>query len=269
MGLGTQLREHLRQLDPSLTPEKITTSDIELTEDELKEAIEKAKEEKVKRIQLEEWYSRINASPVYKQYTPAELWIALTKTKSSNGKNFTVDDDNKPALMQLCLYFAKDQRFVGDLNKGILLKGANGTGKSHVMSFFCQNQNLSFRFVKTRDIENNTLAENDDSRGSNLFKYSNLIEVPVNENTFGHQHVGCCFDDLGSESVPVKVWGTEKNLMSEILCTRYDNKLPSNATHITTNLAPSELEKLYGTRVRDRLKEMCNEITLTGKSRRK
>lgn len=248
--------------------EKTTTNDVELTEEEVAQAIQVAKAEKIIRLAKDAWYAKISAAPVYKLYTPAELWVLLMKTRSANGKKFVVDEDNKNAVMQLCLYFANDSRFVGDLNKGLILKGANGTGKSHLMSFFTQNQNLSYRFVKTRDIENNCLAETEDNRGTNLFKYSNLLDIAVNENSFGHKHVGCCFDDLGSESVPVKIWGTEKNIMSEIICSRYDNKLPGKATHITTNLTPSELERLYGTRVRDRLKEMCNEITLTGKSRR-
>lgn len=252
-----------------MTQRKITTNDIELTEEEVKQAIEKAKEEKVQRLERENWYNKIKAIPVFRQYSAEELYILLIQTKSATGNKFIVDDDNKNAVYQLCFYFANDKKFKGDLTKGIILKGSNGTGKSHLMAFFSQNQNLSYRFIKTRDIENNCLAENEENRGSNLFKYSNLLDVAVNGNSFGHVHVGCCFDDLGSESVPVKIWGTEKNIMSEILCTRYDNKLPGNSTHITTNLTPSELEKLYGTRVKDRLREMCNEITVTGKSRRK
>lgn len=237
-----------------------------MTEEEIVAALEKAKEEKAQRLLLEDWNNRIKASPVYQQFTAEELWLGLSKTRSATGKKFTLTQDNKIAVQQLCFYFSKDKRFNGDVMKGILLKGPNGTGKSHLMSFFMQNQNLSYRFVKTRDIENGCLAENDETRGSNFFKYSNLIENSVNGNAFGHIMVGCCFDDLGSESVPVKIYGTEKNVMAEIICSRYDNKLEGRATHITTNLAPSELEKLYGSRVRDRLREMCNEITVAGKS---
>ena len=49
--------------------------------------------------------------------------------------------------------------------------------------------------------------------------------------------------------------------MGEILLSRYDlfvaKKIP---THLTTNLSASEIESLYGNRVRSRLREMVNLI---------
>ena len=57
--------------------------------------------------------------------------------------------------------------------------------------------------------------------------------------------------------------------MEQILLNRYDNNLPFKFTHITTNKSVDEIEQMYGTRVRSRMKEMFNMIVLDGKDRRK
>ena len=50
--------------------------------------------------------------------------------------------------------------------------------------------------------------------------------------------------------------------MAEILLSRYDlMKYEGVITHATTNLNADELEKIYGNRVRSRLREMFNLIS--------
>lgn len=49
--------------------------------------------------------------------------------------------------------------------------------------------------------------------------------------------------------------------MAEILLSRYDIFTAKKIqTHITTNLSASEIENIYGNRVRSRLREMINLI---------
>ena len=49
--------------------------------------------------------------------------------------------------------------------------------------------------------------------------------------------------------------------MAEILLSRYDIFTSKKIqTHITTNLSASEIENVYGNRVRSRLRELCNLI---------
>jgi len=49
--------------------------------------------------------------------------------------------------------------------------------------------------------------------------------------------------------------------MAEIILSRYDLFIRHKMlTHFTTNLSADEIEKLYGARVRSRLREMCNLI---------
>ncbi len=69
-----------------------------------------------------------------------------------------------------------------------------------------------------------------------------------------------CFDDLGTEN-NLKYYGNECNVMAEILLSRYDLFTAKKIqTHITTNLSASEIENVYGNRVRSRLREMLNLI---------
>ena len=69
-----------------------------------------------------------------------------------------------------------------------------------------------------------------------------------------------CFDYLGTEN-NLKYYGNECNVMAEILLSRYDIFTSKKIqTHITTNLSASEIENVYGNRVRSRMREMFNLI---------
>ncbi len=58
--------------------------------------------------------------------------------------------------------------------------------------------------------------------------------------------------------------------MAEVLLSRYDLFVSQHMiTHLTTNLAASELEELYGDRVRSRLREMFNLIAFDKNSKDK
>lgn len=59
----------------------------------------------------------------------------------------------------------------------------------------------------------------------------------------------------------MKYYGNECNSMSEILLSRYDLFIQKGTlTHITTNLSASELESVYGSRVRSRMREIFNLV---------
>ena len=59
-------------------------------------------------------------------------------------------------------------------------------------------------------------------------------------------------------------------MMAEILITRYEHFVENNAiTHITTNLSASEIERVYGNRVRSRLRQMFNLIAFDSNAKDK
>ena len=78
-----------------------------------------------------------------------------------------------------------------------------------------------------------------------------------------------CFDDLGTEN-SLKYYGNDCNIMAEILLSRYDLFISQKLiTHLTTNLNSSEIEQMYGSRVRSRMREMFNLVSFSNKSKDK
>ena len=55
--------------------------------------------------------------------------------------------------------------------------------------------------------------------------------------------------------------------MAEILLSRYDLFITQKLiTHLTTNLNSSEIEQIYGARVRSRMREMFNLVSFSNDS---
>jgi site-specific recombinase XerD len=74
---------------------------------------------------------------------------------------------------------------------------------------------------------------------------------------------------LGAEQ-QIKHFGNDCNVMAEILITRYEHFIDNKSkTHITTNLSASEIEKLYGNRLRSRMRNMFNVISFDANSKDK
>ena len=74
-------------------------------------------------------------------------------------------------------------------------------------------------------------------------------------------------DEFGREPIPASSYGTKMNVLQFLLQLRYDHRRTS-ITHITTNMAPDNLEPLYGDYVADRCKEMFNFLEFNGESLR-
>lgn len=72
-----------------------------------------------------------------------------------------------------------------------------------------------------------------------------------------------CLDDLGIEPVEIQSWGNIKTPMIDLLQIRYDLQL---YTMVTTNIAPENIEGIYGARVADRCREMFVPIKFKGES---
>lgn len=241
--------------------EKITESfdNIQLTQEEIEEALRRGREEKYYQLKREEYNNRLKAQRQYPKYTAEQL-------RSYFMMQYTIDEVNEGPVNQICRYFAGDSSFAGDLDKGLFLMGGVGVGKTSVMQFFIRNQRFSYRMEPCRDVETNFAALGDEY----LQKVSNNLPIAVNADPFGNKEIGFCFDDLGTEANG-KHYGKEKNVMAEVILNRYDNKMPYVSTHITTNLTADEIRQQYGTRVTDRIREMFNIIKfpMDAKSRRK
>jgi len=181
-------------------------------------------------------------------------------------KEFIVDDSNRLLYNKLLQYFTGDKDFENggySLQKGILILGNVGVGKTEIMRFFQKNKKSCFVIKSCHEIADDyMLYENEINE-----VYSTPIERAMNDpDVFFQKYIGYCFDDLGTEEVKNN-YGNKKNVMADILLTIYEKKEYSKF-HMTTNLQPEEIEQMYGTRVRSRIREMFNVFTLNGKDRR-
>lgn len=234
-------------------------SHIELSEAEQSEALREARSKKHYHLKEIEYKKSLAKTLEFPKYTAEQIFQYF-------GMQYDVEGNNVDIINQLCFYFSEDRRFKGDLNKGLILFGGVGVGKTSLLKFFQRNQVFSYRVVSAREVETEFAQVGD----SAIDEFSSNRQIANNSNPFGHQIVGYCFDDIGTEA-NAKHYGKEKNVIAELLLNRYDNNLPKQSTHITTNLSVSELTSFYGTRVTDRIKEMMNVIQFDkdAKSRRK
>jgi len=190
------------------------------------------------------------------------------------GKNFRIYKEDEPLIFKLCCYYIQDHYSCAqmgiDTNKGILLSGPVGCGKTSLMKLLLHlaPHKTNYEIIPTRNIVFN-------------FNTSGFAVIEKYNETKNY-----CFDDLGVEPTGSH-YAKECNVMGEILLSRYDlfmrhpeqvtersrsvisvSHPPKNynKTHITTNLNAEEIEKRYGNRVRSRLRAMFNLISFNQNS---
>jgi len=188
------------------------------------------------------------------KYEHAIQWLQKRGQETIHPE-YRILDEEKDLLKKLLCYFLKDKDtapYLGiNLNKGILLNGPIGCGKTSLMKLmrFYEPANTRFILKSCREISFEFIQQGYEV----ISKYSNR-----SFNNF--EPVTYCFDDLGTER-NIKYFGNECNVLAEVLLSRYDlftsRKL---ITHITTNLSATEIESFYGNRLRSRLREMFNLI---------
>lgn len=235
--------------------------DVVLTPEEEQEALMIARQKKHAKIKNREYLQRLS-KPVIEPKTAQDYqaeFLALGNI---------LDDSNKDAFKKLVLYFINDPGSTLDPNKGIMLSGGIGCGKTTLMRFFEFNQKASYFTFSCLSVSSEFAAKGYEG----VEKYNGAItSYSYGLKSFGQTEFGICFDDLGTE-VDKKHYGNQSNCLNEILLNRY-NRIESlrGKTHITTNLTADQIEERYGSRVRSRLREMFNVIDfpITSKDRRK
>jgi energy-coupling factor transporter ATP-binding protein EcfA2 len=186
------------------------------------------------------------------------------KGKLLFGEKFKIYSEDEVILFKLVIYFIQDydhaKKLDIDLQKGILLTGPVGCGKTSLMKLLRHvvPHKKSYKIIPCRNA---------------VFSFNHLgyktIEDYGNNNFY-------CFDDLGVETTG-RHFGKDCNVMGEILLSRYDlfSKTMSlraqsrSLTHCTTNLNAQELEERYGNRVRSRMRQLFNLIAFDKESKDK
>lgn len=199
-------------------------------------------------------YNMQNEIKSHYSYSEVIVWLEK-KGVELYGNHFKIIETDYPIVYKLIAYFMKDEptcfQFNINLNKGILLSGPIGCGKTSLMNLmkYLTATEHKFYVKPCRDISFEFIQDGYQI----IHKYSIGKLYHSDPKTI-------CFDDLGTES-NLKYYGNECNVMAEIILSRYDVYIAKRIqTHITTNLSATEIETHYGNRVRSRLREMVNLI---------
>lgn len=248
----------------------IQNSDVELTNEEIAEALLSAKTSKSIKIQYEEneKLRRKKSDEVMKPFNTDQLIMYCKRFFfERTGYEFEIDDQNKRIIEKLSLYFTDNEEFNCEgysLSKGLLIMGNVGTGKTDLMKFFQKNKKRCYRILTCNDVSDDYLFYKEELENI----YSTPIEKPLHDPAvFFQKFIGNCFDDLGTEENK-NAYGNKKNVMGDLIMAIYAKK-DFEKFHITTNLTKEEIEARYGTRVVSRIREMFNVFSYTGKDRRR
>jgi len=197
-------------------------------------------------------------------------------TAIGNGyiRDFKIDEYNVKQIENIIRYFYFDPNFEGEPEKGLLLIGPKGTGKTLIMVIM---QKLLTMLKKQFMVDG--YDEN-----CNTFGIEPTHRITAAYESTGHPGIMkytekniFCFDDLGEEEKLCKYYTNEINVMAKVLTDRYFNFVTKALiTHATSNypLVDTKTEAhyyldFYGARVEDRMTEMFNVIVFKGNSRRK
>jgi energy-coupling factor transporter ATP-binding protein EcfA2 len=206
------------------------------------------------------------------------FWKHAQKRASAELKEgFAIDDENKATVSAFVAYFTANVEVMKehsiDHRKGLIIFGNPGSGKS-----------MLFRILRdclqshsTVQIGERTFREREFFQRSSLLTCEHMAKLYMLKgegelHKFGQKAVTningdyqchhACFDDLGAEEVRNN-FGNVKEVMVDLINERYDLFLAHGLkTHFTTNLNPDQIEKRYSTRIRSRLKHMCNVLSL-------
>ena len=170
------------------------------------------------------------------------------KGKQLFGKRFKIYKEDHEIIWKLANYIIRDhencKKLNLDLDKGLLLTGPVGCGKTSIMKLLKHlvPYQQPYTVISCRNI---------------VFSF-NRLGYKVIENYGNSQFY--CFDDLGVEPFG-RHYGNQCNVLGEILLSRHDLFLKHKIkTHATTNLNAKELEDFYGIRVRSRMRQLFNLV---------
>lgn len=177
-------------------------------------------------------------------YTHVDRIIAQRKLI----KEFVLTENIKDVISQFYYHLVGNKEmYKGDMQKGIMLVGKNGVGKTLLLKAYC-------------NVRSSLMAS------CSVYHSKKLVEL-IKENGYNDfSKRELMIDDLGKESREIIDFGTKIQPIADLIAFRYDN---GALTFVTCNYNMDTLTQFYGLTTTDRFKEMFNIIELKGESFRK
>ncbi|WP_430813984.1 hypothetical protein [Carboxylicivirga sp. RSCT41] len=210
---------------------------------------------------------------------------------------FYLNDIDVKVYDRVYRYFFKDQYFESlqpsyRLNKGLLVLGNVGVGKSVMLQVFYDvlkhYNRLYSNIPKLKYFSSELDKATEHFQSFEIYKANDLsglysksgyeiieqhtVKSYMRQNGINNKDypLSICYDDLGAEEQYSSHYGCKVNVLKEILLKRYDLFMAKNMrTIITTNLSSEQIQSYYGERVLSRLREMVNVVKYPGFDRRK
>lgn len=245
----------------------------QLTDEEIAAVVLAARKKKRDLIEAEArrkaYIEQLNR-PLFPPINSPEDLLAFAIGRMPAASGLEIDEENRSVVYTLLSYFSGIQNEFTEgmsFEKGILLFGGIGTGKTTLMELLRENPHAPFMMRAAWEIANE--FQEKEVGVKVIEKYGVLVPNQHATRFFSRSHIGLCIDDAGTENKGMS-FGNTKNVIAEILQARYQN-INGPYTHLTTNLDKDELKNAYGLRVFDRMRQMFNivEYPENAKSRRK
>jgi DNA replication protein DnaC len=192
------------------------------------------------------------------QYLPYKMDTALRIVKEIAmhfEPSFNFSEGVQSTYRKLIQYVHGDPSFDGTLEKGLMIIGPSGTGKT-----------LAMKIMQTyRKIDDTWYLKDGKPYRMNYDIYHvNDVVSSFIDNGFDGIELYCkryvaCFDDIGSEIERVKHYGNDLDVISHILAERYAGGL---LTFGTSNFPVKTLEEKYDDRTISRMYALFNFIVM-------
>jgi DNA replication protein DnaC len=216
----------------------------------------------------------IERKPLLQQtLVPKELFsLFQSKFQEIEGREFSSTEENKAFVFTLIYFFQKKENFYNssllfeypntkiDINKGLVIVGGFGCGKTSILRVFQQiindNNRVNLKFTTTVDAVSkleSIEAENMYDFKERLYKGHLIIDDLLAEKQASRFGKSELFEEVLFQRL-------ENKKMNSIITMNYDSEHPNNIEYAINKLSR------YGGRVFDRILGNFNFIELHGKS---